>query len=157
MTTTEAIAIVIQTGIITTAIISAPIVHRKGEELDKSLRTKTLHTTAKEAEHQWQDHSTKNNAQTTMLNPKTLTTEAITTIMAGLNSKYQGASITISNNNTLRVAKDNTITSIDFLVQEVDLSIRIVIDNKIKDLTKLMLLRIDLLQSSAKSRLEVGL
>lgn len=49
MTTTEAIAIVIQTGIITTAIISAPIVHRKGEELDKSLRTKTLNTTAKEA------------------------------------------------------------------------------------------------------------
>ena len=136
MTTTEAIAIVIQTGIITTAIISAPIVHRKGEELDKSLRTKTLNTTAKEAEHQWQDHSTKNNAQTTMFsNPKTLTTEAITTIMAGLNSKYQGASIT--SNNTFRVAKD-TITSIDFLVQEADLSIRIVIDNKIKDLTKLM-------------------
>lgn len=136
MTTTEAIAIVIQTGIITTAIISAPIVHRKREELDKSLRTKTLNTTAKEAIHQWQDHSTKNNAQTTMLsNPKTLTTEAITTIMAVLNSKYQGASIT--SNNSLRVAKD-TITSIDFLVQEVDLSIRIVIDNKIKDLTKLM-------------------
>jgi len=55
--------------------------------------------------------------------------------MAVLNSKYQGASIT--SNNSLRVAKD-TITSIDFLVQEVDLSIRIVIDNKIKDLTKLM-------------------
>lgn len=71
-------------------------------------------------------------------NPKTLTTEAITTIMAELNSKYQGASIT--SNNLLRVAKD-TITSIykiDFLVQEADLSIRIVIDNKIKDLTKLM-------------------
>ena len=71
-------------------------------------------------------------------NPKTLTTEAITTIMAELNSKYQGASIT--SNNLLRVAKD-TITSIykiDFLVQEADLSIRIVIDNKIKDLIKLM-------------------
>ena len=71
-------------------------------------------------------------------NPKTLTTEAITTIMAELNSKYQGASIT--SNNLLRVAKD-TITSIykiDFLVQEADLSIRIVIDNKIKDLTTLM-------------------
>ena len=71
-------------------------------------------------------------------NPKTLTTEAITKIMAELNSKYQGASIT--SNNLLRVAKD-TITSIykiDFLVQEADLSIRIVIDNKIKDLTKLM-------------------
>ena len=71
-------------------------------------------------------------------NPKTLTTEAITTIMAELNSKYQGA--TITSNNLLRVAKD-TITSIykiDFLVQEADLSIRIVIDNKIKDLTKLM-------------------
>ena len=71
-------------------------------------------------------------------NPKTLTTEAITTIMAELNSKYQGA--TITSNNLLRVAKD-TITSIykiDFLVQETDLSIRIVIDNKIKGLTKLM-------------------
>ena len=133
MTTTEAIAIVIQTGIITTTIISAPIVHQKGEELDKSLGTsRTLNTTAKEAEHQWLDHnSTKSNAKTTMLNPKTLTTEAITAIMAGLNSKYQGALIII---NTVKENKD-TITTSDLPIQEVDLSIKSVIG---KDLTKLM-------------------
>lgn len=131
-TTTEAIIpIAIQTGIIT-AIISAPIVQRKGEELDKSLGTKISNTTAKEAEHQWQDHLTKNkaNAPTTMLlNPKTLTTEAIKTTMPESNSKNQGAIII----NT--VVKDTPITSDLLLVQEVELSIKTVID---KDLTKLM-------------------